>query len=55
MSKTYIVTVEVTFAVQAPTYDDALDKAHDHIAWQGLNNETIASVTADLWESEVPA
>jgi len=50
MKKTYIVTVEVTFTVEAPTHDDALDKAHDHIAWQGLNEDNIESVTAELFE-----
>lgn len=54
MNRTYIVTVEVTFAVEAPSYDDALDKAHDHIAWQGLNDDNIESVTAEQFEG-VPA
>ena len=54
MNRTYIVTVQVTFAVEAPSHDDALDKAHDHIAWQGLNDDNIESVTAELFEG-VPA
>lgn len=50
MTKTYIVTVEVTFAVEAPSFDDALDKADDHIAWQGLNDDNIESVAVELWD-----
>jgi hypothetical protein len=37
----YIVTVEVTFSVEAPSHDDALDKAHDYITWQGTTTKTI--------------
>lgn len=48
-TRTWIVTVEVTFAVEAPSYDDAIDKAHDHITWQGLNADTIESVGAEEW------
>jgi hypothetical protein len=48
-TRTWIVTVEVTFAVEAPSYDDAIDKAHDHITWQGLNDDTIESVGAEEW------
>ncbi len=54
MKPTWIVTVEVTFAVEANHFEDAQDKAHDHIAWQGLNNENIERVSVELWE-EVPA
>jgi hypothetical protein len=54
MKRTWIITVEVQFAVEAPTYDDALDKAHDHIAWEGLNDDTIETVEAAEWET-VPA
>lgn len=50
MSRTYIVTVEVTFAVEAPSLDDALDRAHDHITWQGLNDDNIESVAVELFE-----
>ncbi len=52
MTRTYIVTVEVTFAVEAPSYDDALDKAHDQIRWQGLtaNDDTIESVNVELFD-----
>lgn len=52
MSNTYIVTVEVTFAVEAPSWDDALDKAHDQIRWQGLtvNDDTIESVSVELFD-----
>jgi hypothetical protein len=50
----YIVTVEVTFSVEAPSHDDALDKAHDYITWQGINNENIESVSVELFDV-VPA
>lgn len=52
MSRTYIVTVEVTFAVEAPSLDDALDRAHDHITWQGLNEASIESVAVELFEDK---
>ena len=56
MNRTYIVTVEVTFAVEAPSHDDALDKAHDQIRWQGLtvNDDTIERVSVEQFEG-VPA
>lgn len=56
MNRTYIVTVEVTFAVEAPSYDDALDKAHDQIRWEGLtvNDDTIERVSVEQFDG-VPA
>jgi len=50
-TRTWIVTVEVTFAVEAPSHDDALDKAHDQIRWQGLtvNDDTIERVSVEEW------
>lgn len=50
MKQTYIVTVEVTFAVEAPSYDDARDAAHDHIQWQGLNSDNVESVNVELFD-----
>lgn len=55
MSNTYIITVEATFAIEASSYEDALDKAHDRIQWQGITTDDIGAVYGEQWNEEVSA
>lgn len=52
MSNTYIITVEATFAIDAPSYDDALDKAYDRIRWQGVTPDDVNHVYGEQWGDE---